>query len=76
MIRSFKVSYRAAEKSLKVSPSTLNRLMMGKSNIMDLRLSKAFARSPKSWLSMQDRYDLWQAKQRVNLDEIEKLASA
>jgi len=75
----FKVSYRAAAKSLKVSPSTFNRLVMGKSNIspaMALRLSKAFGRSPESWLAMQDHYDLWQAKQRVNLDEIEKLAFA
>jgi len=75
----FKVSYRAAAKSLKVSPSTFNRLVMGKSNIspeMALRLSKAFGRSPESWLAMQDYYDLWQAKQRVNLDEIEKLAFA
>lgn len=75
----FKLSYRAAAKSLKVSPSTFNRLVMGKSNIspeMALRLSKAFGRSPESWLVMQDRYDLWQAKQRVNLDEIKKLAFA
>jgi len=75
----FKVSYRAAAKSLKVSPSTFNRLAMRKSNInpeMALRLSKAFGRSPESWLAMQDHYDLWQAKQRVNLDEIEKLAFA
>jgi len=75
----FKLSYRAAAKSLKVSPSTFNRLVMGKSNIspeMALRLSKAFGRSPESWLVMQDHYDLWQAKQRVNLDEIKKLAFA
>jgi len=75
----FKVSYRAAAKSLKVSPSTFNRLAMGKSNIspeMALRLSKAFGRSPESWLAMQDHYDLWQAKRRVNLDEIKKLAFA
>jgi len=75
----FKVSYRTAAKSLKVSPSTFNRLVMGKSNIspeMALRLSKAFGRSPESWLAMQDHYDLWQAKQRVNLNEIKKLAFA
>jgi len=75
----FKVSYRTAAKSLNVSPSTFNRLVMGKSNIspeMALRLSRAFGRSPESWLAMQDHYDLWQAKQRVNLDEIEKLAFA
>jgi len=75
----FKVSYRAAAKSLKVSPSTFNRLVMGKSNIspeMALRLSKAFGRSPESWLAMQDHYDLWQARSRVNLDAVERLAFA
>jgi len=75
----FKVSYRTAAKSLHVSPSTFNRLVMGKSNIspeMALRLSRAFGRSPESWLAMQDHYDLWQAKQRVNLNEIKKLAFA
>ncbi len=75
----FKVSYRLAAKSLNVSPSTFNRLVIGKSNIspeMALRLSKTFGRSPESWLTMQDHYDLWQATSRVNLDEVEKLAFA
>jgi len=75
----FKVSYRLAAKSLNVSPSTFNRLVIGKSNIspeMALRLSKTFGRSPESWLAMQDHYDLWQATSRVNLDEVEKLAFA
>lgn len=75
----FSVSYRVAAKSLNVSPSTFNRLVMGKSNIspeMALRLSKAFGRTPESWLAMQDNYDLWQARGRVNLDEVKKLAFA
>jgi len=75
----FKVSYRMAAKSLQVSPSTFNRLVTGKSNIspeMALRLSKAFGRSPESWLAMQDHYDLWQARNRVNLDNIQRMAFA
>jgi len=75
----FKMSYRKAAKSLNVSPSTFNRLVTGKSNItpeMALRLSKAFGRSPESWMIMQDHYDLWQARSRVNLDEIERVAFA
>ncbi|MCF7822250.1 MAG: HigA family addiction module antidote protein [Mariprofundaceae bacterium] len=75
----FKVSYRTAAGSLKVSPSTFNRLVTGVSNVspeMALRLSKAFGRTPESWLAMQDNYDLWQARGRVNLDEVEKLAFA
>jgi hypothetical protein len=29
-----------------------------------IRLSKAFGRSPESWLQLQLQYDLWQAEQR------------
>ena len=37
---------------------------------MALRLSKAIGRTPESWLAMQDNYDLWQAKKKVNLDAV------
>ncbi|SCN47183.1 HigA protein (antitoxin to HigB) [methanotrophic endosymbiont of Bathymodiolus azoricus (Menez Gwen)] len=74
-----KVSYRAVALKLHVAPSTFNRLIQGKSNIsseMALRLSKTLGRSPESWLAMQSNYNLWQAKQHLNLDEVEKLAIA
>jgi len=73
---SVKVSYRKAAVSLNVSPSTFNRLVMGKRKIsseMALRLSKAFGRSPESWLAMQDHYDLWQVRSRINLDETKRM---
>ena len=57
----------------------LKLLVQGKrhrSPEMALRLAKTFGRSPESWLALQDHYDLWQAKQRVNLDAVEKLAFA
>ena len=71
------VSYRAVALKLHVAPSTFNRLIQGRSNIsseMALRLSKTLGRSPESWLAMQSNYNLWQAKQHFNLDEVEKLA--
>jgi addiction module HigA family antidote len=40
---------------------------------MALRLSKALGRSPESWLSMQDAYDLWQAKKRIKLGSVQKI---
>jgi len=40
---------------------------------MALRLSKALGRSPESWLTMQDNYDLWQAKKNVDLKKIRKI---
>jgi addiction module HigA family antidote len=73
------VSFRLVAEKLKVSPSTFHRLIKGQSNIsseMALRLSKTLGRTPESWLAMQDNYNLWQAKQRVNLDEVEELKIA
>jgi antitoxin HigA-1 len=73
------VSFRIVAKKLKVSSSTFHRLIKGQSNIsseMALRLSKTLGRTRESWLVMQDNYNLWQAKQRVNLDEVEKLVVA
>lgn len=70
------ISYRTVASKLKVAPSTFNRLIKGQSNVspeMALRLSKTLGRSPESWLTMQNNYDLWRAKQKLNLDEVEKL---
>jgi len=41
---------------------------------MALRLSKAVGRTPESWLVMQDNYDLWQAKQTVNLGNVHSVS--
>jgi len=74
-----KISYRTVAMKLKVSPSTFNRLVKGQSNIsseMALRLSKTLGRSPESWLAMQSNYNLWIARQNINLDNVEKLAIA
>ncbi len=45
----------------------------GVSPEMALRLSKALGRSAESWLTMQDNYDLWQAKQTLDLANISKI---
>jgi antitoxin HigA-1 len=69
----FEMSVRTLAKNLGVAPSTLNRIVAGKSSVspeMALRLSKALGRSPESWLAMQDHYDLWQVKQYANLDKV------
>ena len=75
----FNLSARALAGKLAVSPSTLNRIITGKSGIspeMALRLSKALGRSAESWLVMQDYYDLWQAKQHIKLDEVQHIKFA
>ena len=75
----FGISYRAVALKLHVSPSTFSRLIQCRSNVsseMALRLSKTLGRTPESWLAMQSNFNLWQAKQHINLDEVEKLAIA
>ncbi len=70
------LSARELSTKLGVAPSTLNRILKGTSGVspeMALRLSKALGRSPESWLAMQDSYDLWQAKQVVDLRDVEKI---
>lgn len=73
------LSYRIVAAKLKIPPSTFDRVIRGQSNISSevaLRHSKTLGRSPESWLIMQNNYNLWQARQTINLDEVEKLAIA
>ncbi len=61
---------------LGVAASTLNRVLNEFSGIspeMALRLSKALDRSPESWLTMQGNYDLWQARQTVDLNTVREI---
>ena len=72
----FDLSCRYLAAKLNVAASTLNRVLKMQSGIspeMALRLSKALGRSPESWLAMQDAYDLWQAKKRVKLGNVQKV---
>ena len=72
----FGVSCRYLAKHLNVAASTLNRVLKTQNGIspeMALRLSKVIGRSPESWLAMQDSYDLWQAKQSVDLTGLTRL---
>lgn len=75
----FGLSARTLAVSLAVSPSTLNRIITGKSGVspeMALRLSTALGRSAESWLAMQDHYDLWQARQHADLDRVQPVKFA
>ena len=66
-------SLRQIAEKLGVSPSAFTRLVNSKADlspVMAIRLSKAFGRSPESWLQMQSNYDLWKARSEVNLDEV------
>ena len=75
-IEPFDLSMRSLAQSLGVTPSTLTRLVSGRSGLspeMALRLSKAVGRSPESWLAMQHNYDLWQTKRMTDLSDVQKV---
>ena len=61
-----------AAEGLGVTRKTLSQLLNGHAGIsteMAIRLSKAFGRSPESWLALQSAYDLAQiAKSAANFD--------
>jgi len=74
-ITPFKLSSEKVADSLGMPPSTFNRLLNGESDVspeMALRLSKSLGRSPESWLTMQDQYDLWHARKKINLEQVKK----
>ena len=75
-VEPFAISGRALSTQLGVSPSTLNRVLKGRSGLsleMALRLSKTLGRSAESWLAMQANYALWQARLSVDLDTVEPI---
>jgi addiction module HigA family antidote len=70
------LSGRELANRLGVAGSTLSRVLKGVSSVspeMALRLSKALGRSPESWLAMQYQYDLWLARQRIDLGGVGKM---
>jgi addiction module HigA family antidote len=70
------ISGRDLAQKLGVAASTLSRILKGLSGVspeMALRLSKALGRSPESWLAMQFNYDLWRARQHVDLSNVGKV---
>jgi addiction module HigA family antidote len=75
-LSNLEMSRRSVALKLGVSPSTFLRLVKGQSGIspeMALRLSKGLGRSPESWLAMQHNYDLWHARKRIDIDNVEPI---
>lgn len=60
-------------KKLGVSRQAISEIINEKRGIspsMALRLSKALGTSAEVWFNMQAAYDLWQAKQITNVDNV------
>jgi addiction module HigA family antidote len=66
-------------RKLQVSTGLVSRLINGKTDLspqMALKLSAVLGRSAESWLLMQDNYDLWMARQEIDLDKYELIEFA
>ncbi len=75
----FDIGSNELARKLQVSGGLVSRLLNGKTDIspaMALKLSKVLGRSPESWLLMQDNFDLYQARQDVDLDDFEAICFA
>lgn len=72
----FNLGSNELARKLKVSPGLVSRLVNGKTDVsptMALKLSKVLGRSPESWLLMQDNYNLWLARQQIDLSQYESI---
>jgi|TARA_B110000503_G_scaffold106843_2_gene159605 addiction module HigA family antidote len=61
---------------LGIARSTFNRLLNGVSNVspeMVVRLSAVLGGSAESWLTLQERYDLWKARQVVHTKDLHRI---
>jgi addiction module HigA family antidote len=68
------LSITEVAQKLAVTRNTLSQILNGHRGIsieMALRLSKAFNTSEQLWLGMQQDYDLWQAKQKTDLAQVQ-----
>ena len=66
-----------AAKALKISRVSLSKILNANSNIsadMAIRLSQWLGTSSDVWLTMQVKYDLWQAEQNAKF-HIKRLAA-
>jgi antitoxin HigA-1 len=66
----------ALAQALGVSRNSVSELLNGHNGIspeMAYRLSKAFGRTPESWLNLQTLYDLAQVRERAEQLEIKPL---
>ena len=76
-IKPLNMSISAFALRIGTSRKNLSEIINGKTGIsaeMALKLSKALNTSAEFWLNLQQQFDLWRAKQIVNLDNIEPIA--
>ena len=76
-LKEYRLSVKEFALKIGISRQAAYDIINGKSSIKietALKLEKAFKVPAQYWLDMQTQYDLWQAKQRVNLDNVQVIA--
>ncbi len=71
-----KISANKIADALGVAHSTFNRLINGVSDLspeMAIRLSVVLGGTPESWMRIQENYDLWSAKDKVNMKALKRI---
>ncbi len=61
---------------LGVAHSTFNRLLNGRAGVspeMAVRLSGVLGGSAESWLTLQESFDLWKARQAVDITALRRI---
>ena len=70
------VSANKIADALGVARSTFNRLLNGISDLspeMAVRLSAVLGGTAESWLRIQENYDLWKAREKVNTKKLSRI---
>lgn len=76
-IAPLRLSQLVVANHLGITRKTLSMLLNGRQGIsaeMALRLGKAFGTTPDLWVNLQKKYDLWQARTRVDLKVVRKFS--
>jgi addiction module HigA family antidote len=71
------LSARALATRLDVAATTVSRLVNGTARVtpeLAVRLEKVLGRTAESWLTMQDRYDLWQTRRTTDVSNLSRVA--
>lgn len=76
-LKDYNLSVSAFALRIGVSRNTASELINGKQGIsadMAVKLEKAFNISVGFWLNLQNKYDVWQARKRVDLSKVQVIA--
>jgi len=70
------LSVNKVAKALGVARSTFSRLVNGTSDLspeMAIKLSLVLGGSAESWLRLQENYDLWKARQKLDSQSLQRI---